>query len=517
MSCHVCSRGLTLRQRLFCPTCARSQLYHLHHENVRILLERESISRQIEDAVTFDSTRNLSSAQSDKIASNLQERQYRSWIIQTIIDERSKSSARTKSLANQIERMKLEIKDKRRDISHRRRELARQDSDAESANYQLTEREATMLAGIQNNTKRTDHLWHSQHSKTAEARIFLCREAANLYGLRQKVKKRDGELKETYCIGGVPIINLKDINGASPAQISTSFSYIAHLLVLVSNYLSLRLPAEITLPHRNHPTPSILSPAGSYSAHEAGFAVAPISSASRPGDFRSHGSRPRPRPLHTDKTLPKLASEDPAAYALVLEGAALLAWNVSWLCRTQGLNIASDSWEETCDLGRNMWQLLFGSPAQPLTLVTAVTSREIQPKTKLSKELPKTTIQRTKSFSMLGHYSHGTVHSFLCASEGAEFTRTWRLPSPTKIADKLKSVLLGEMASAEWELLEKKEWDDAAQDIVYPPSINEGDRSHDQVSPSSTAHPEGNIVTAGEPFRSNGLKGTSGWTKLRNR
>ncbi|TPR09590.1 hypothetical protein CAN33_0052230 [Aspergillus niger] len=67
------------------------------------------------------------------------------------------------------------------------------------------------------------------------------------------------------------------------------------------------------------------------------------------------------------------------------------------------------------------------------------------------------------SFPMLGHYSHGTAHSFLGAVEGAEFMRTWRLPTPTKIVDKLKSTLLGEMASAEWELLEG-DWDDASQE-----------------------------------------------------
>lgn len=213
MSCHVCNRTLTQHRQLFCPTCARNRLYHLHHENVRILLERESISCQIENAVTLNSARNLSSGQHDKLKTKFEDRQYRSWTIQNIIDEKSKSSARTKTLTNRIERLRLEIKDRRLDISHRRLELAQQKSDAESANYQLAEREATMLAGIQNSTKRTDHLWHSQHSKTAEARIFLCREAANLYGLRQKVKKRDGELKETYYIGGVPIINLKDMNG----------------------------------------------------------------------------------------------------------------------------------------------------------------------------------------------------------------------------------------------------------------------------------------------------------------
>lgn len=39
-----------------------------------------------------------------------------------------------------------------------------------------------------------------------------------------------------------------------------------------------------------------------------------------------------------------------------------------------------------------------------------------------------------------------------------EFMSLWKVPSPIKIADKLKSTLSGEMANAEWELLEKTEW-----------------------------------------------------------
>jgi hypothetical protein len=41
-----------------------------------------------------------------------------------------------------------------------------------------------------------------------------------------------------------------------------------------------------------------------------------------------------------------------------------------------------------------------------------------------------------------------------------EFVKSWKLPTPTKLADKLKSALQGEMANAEWELLEEKEWDE---------------------------------------------------------
>ncbi|BCS03854.1 uncharacterized protein AKAW2_70732S [Aspergillus luchuensis] len=127
------------------------------------------------------------------------------------------------------------------------------------------------------------------------------------------------------------------------------------------------------------------------------------------------------------------------------------------------------------------------------------------------------------SFPMLGHYSHGTAHSFLGAVEGAEFMRTWRLPTPTKIVDKLKSTLLGEMASAEWELLEG-DWDDASQEpresmLIQHPSTdstsperqgntNSGNSVNDTVAGAS------NLSGPRGPTR---MKGTSGWTKLRSR
>lgn len=170
----------------------------------------------------------------------------------------------------------------------------------------------------------------------------------------------------------------------------------------------------------------------------------------------------------------------------------------------------------------------------------AFAGRDIQTKMKLAKDSPKTTIQRTKSFPMMGHYSHGTVHSFLGASEGTEFVRTWRLPTPTKIVDKLKSCLLGEMASAEWELLEEKEWDDASQEEPsQPPGHTHNDlasKPHpggrresidghrdavvDKAPVATTARSGQNNDEVGGSNHTNNsrrLKGTSGWTKLRNR
>lgn len=117
-------------------------------------------------------------------------------------------------------------------------------------------------------------------------------------------------------------------------------------------------------------------------------------------------------------------------------------------------------------MGRNLWQLLVSPPTQASTLMRVLSSRDTSSKSKGPKDPSRGTVQRAKSFPILGHYSHGTAHSFLGGAEGTEFMRTWKLPTPVKVADKLKSTLLGEMASAEWELVEEDEWDEGVNNSL---------------------------------------------------
>ncbi|KAL3494204.1 UV radiation resistance protein and autophagy-related subunit 14-domain-containing protein [Aspergillus germanicus] len=473
MSCDICARAHTSRLRLSCSTCARNSLYQLRLESASVLLEKENLGQQIEDAVAYKSNAEKLPTELGKHDAVSENGSSKLWTLQSIGNMQAQSAGRTKMLATQIQSLRSEIQNRNVDISRRRLELARRRSDSESAKYQLAERETGALTSIQNNHKRTDHLWNSLHTKTAEARIFLCREVASLYGLRQKVRKRDNGLKESYMIGGVNIFDLRDLNGklflfsfcADPEELSTSFSYIAHMVVLVSHYLSLRLPAEITLPHRNYPTPTIYAPSASYHARET--ASKPSNQSSSSGstsrDADRHPPPHRPRPLCIKKKLSDVAKDDLRTYGFFIEGVALLAWNVSWLCRSQGLNLGSDSWEDVSDIGKNLWQLLVAPPGNPSTLIRTLAGRDTQAKNKAPKDSPRTTLHRTKSFPMLGHYSHGTAHSFLGASEGTDFTRNWRLPAPTKVTDRLKSTLMGEIASAEWEVVEENEWNAARQ------------------------------------------------------
>jgi uncharacterized protein (DUF3084 family) len=125
--------------------------------------------------------------------------------------------AKRELLSNQIEALKSEVRAKKAEISERKEVLARRCSDAESAKYQLEDRETAVVASIQNTSKRTEHVWHALHSRTAESRIYLCREVANLYGLRKTAKQ--GRTQEIYVLGGGPVIDLRDMNGKFTAMI----------------------------------------------------------------------------------------------------------------------------------------------------------------------------------------------------------------------------------------------------------------------------------------------------------
>lgn len=227
--------------------------------------------------------------------------------------------------------------------------------------------------------------------------------------------------------------------------------------------------------------------------------------------------------------------EETATYALFIEGASLLAWDVSWLCHTQGLHIGSDNWESFSNMGKNLWQLLVSPPSQnhPNSIRTVSGGHDLQ--TKLlkidnNKNSPKTIIQRTKSFPIFGHYSHGTSHSFLGTAEGMEFVKSWKLMTPTKLADRLKSALQGEMANAEWELLEEREWDEGldfdppAAAATEVPSTGADDRSESTTTTTisgnnnaETSETTKDTDSESKARTSNRPKGTSGWTKLKTR
>ena len=301
--------------------------------------------------------------------------------------------------------------------------------------------------------------------------------------------------------------------GLSPEVISTSLAHIAHILVLASHYLAIRLPAEITLPHRDYPRPTIFSLASSYKHGEVPFPGSALVSQipSIPGEEEPR--LPRPRPLFIDKPLPTLAKEDPSAYSYFLEGASLLAYDIAWACCSQGVSFGDkDSFEDVCSMGQNLWRLLIGDQlhrrsVEP-TFPSSLTPPTGSPRDEGHGEIanPKVTI---------GRWSHGTMHSFLGGAEGAEFIRNFKLPPPLKLADRLKKRLSSEAPILEWEKIDGDELEDGFDDGVLVRGHGSAGRGDLGVASFMTVR---TVATNGGFSDSGGTpKGMSGWTKLKNR
>lgn len=315
-------------------------------------------------------------------------------------------------------------------------------------------------------------------------------------------------------------------------ELSASLSNTAHLVVLVSFYLSIRLPAEITLGHRDYPLSTIFAPTNSYAGREVPFpGTTPITSSSNSPATSRHGDlrpMPRPRPLFLEskdleEKVPQFAKKDLIAFNFFLEAISLLAWDVAWLCRSQGFYAGTETWEDVCNIGRNLWHLLLSQPQSP-GLMRVLSSRDVQTRNRNGKESAAAGVGKTAPTPKLGSVSHSSAHSFLGSSESQEFLRGWKVSKYTMIVDPLKKALIGEMNNAEWELLQEQEWDDGGERFdgeaaVLVKNKNMEGHSFDDARSIMTAitKVEENVE---QPYDSSGtgrVKGTSGWTKVRGR
>jgi hypothetical protein len=305
---------------------------------------------------------------------------------------------------------------------------------------------------------------------------------------------------------------------APPEPLSASLAAVAQLLIRVAAYLGVRLPSEITLPHSNYPQPTIFSPASSYQGKKVPFpGTTPSHSssnspeASRPLDPRVH--LPKPRALFIDRPLAHLSAEDPPAYSSFVEGISLLAFNIAWLCRTQGMKESFNTWEDLCPMGRNLHRLLIRQETR--VIQHGPPEREISKQSKLG-------IPRSVGF---GQLSHATSHSFMGTAENAQYLAGWKL-SPTKLLDELKAYLLTEQQAQEWDVLNQKEWENMEKLIAEDPVVigekrlvgtgsNDGRKYLNSSTNPTRKQSVNGDGTDGE--QSERRKSSSGWMKLKSR
>jgi hypothetical protein len=306
-------------------------------------------------------------------------------------------------------------------------------------------------------------------------------------------------------------------------ELTAALGNVTQLVFLCAFYLAVRLPAEITLPHRDYPFATINTPLTSYLGQRITFpgSGSSLSAPSSPAASRMDlGMAPKPRPLYVgsddhNESVAQFAKKEPLAFTYFIEGVSLLAWNVAWLSRTQGFVASTETWEDVCDMGRILYQMILAQP-QSVAITRVLTQRDVQNRHRRSQSMssPANDEKEGAFPARLGSYSHASAHTFLgsAATAGDNPSRNWRLNRYAMISDPLRKHLLAEMNNAEWELLDEGEWDDGGEkmdDAVVIKARAMDGREYDDAR--SIMGP------GGEEDGARASKGKSGWTKVKNR
>lgn len=204
MQCYICQRPPSTRLPFNCPNCARSALYQPRIQHAELLLNIESIGQEVE--------RNTGGAQLSTIASNTTgsyARAHPTFAIERTAAERVVLTEQTEKILVHAEILRRQVEETKSYLAKQRVENTNRRSDLEAATKKLSQRQGSDFEPVQKSIGRVQSHWDVLHARTAESRTFLCKEAAQLYGLQQRKRKKGRDL---YYIGGLPIPDLRELN-----------------------------------------------------------------------------------------------------------------------------------------------------------------------------------------------------------------------------------------------------------------------------------------------------------------
>lgn len=462
--CEICFRSFNVwKRKPLCAGCAQTTLYNARFQQATALLDREKSHSHAEAVIRPGNDGVLAALSEDADLEALTRSITKNSVEQSRAEQES-TELRINTILDKAEELRKQVEQTKERMVMQRLELKRRRAELAEERAGLEKHKPRALEPVIATTKKTSQRLERVRHKIVDARLLLCREAAAASNL-QRHRQKGG--RSEYTLGGLSIPDLRELNkrtqpsakaasvgGRSFAepheQVSEAFGNVARLMSLCAHYLSVRLPAEIILPHEDFPRAVILPDKSSYKSKNVPFPSSTPSRTSSPAASRVlEQTQPRPRQLWLDRPLTQLSKEDNKAYGLYLEGATLLAWDLAWLCRTQGIE-SINTFEDACNLGRNLWNLLTkGERKRPaLDRKDSTTSGKTD---------------RPEAIQ-LGVFSHASAQYNLAGYDGLAWMKDFKLGLSARLGDRLKTFLLNDMSGAEWDLLEGREWDEDRED-----------------------------------------------------
>ncbi|KAF2482223.1 UV radiation resistance protein and autophagy-related subunit 14-domain-containing protein [Neohortaea acidophila] len=529
MQCGICEKDFGARRKAHCASCARAVLYKSRVEQASALLDREKWHTHVE-AITRPGNDGVLAALPvdadwDSITTGIKAHSLEGVRIElAVAGEKIKGiAANADRLRQTIESYKASVEKKKASNQRRRQQLSLE-------REQLEKRKLRARESVQAAVMKSNHRLGKLQKRAADARELLCGEVASLSGLH-RITRDDG--KTEYHLAGVMVPDLRDLNGingrirseiidtttaSKPLAetheiVSAAFDNVCRLVGIACHYLSVRLPSEVILPHNDFPHAAVVPRGSSYQSNNPRYPVSLSSRSSSPVASRilQRSDLSRPRLLCLDRPLPQLQKEEPKTAMLFLEAVTLLAYDVAWLCRSQGMDDTS-SFADICAIGQNLHHLFYGKDekklARPLLIrapssATTITGPSATP--------------GADGVPSFGLYSHGSAHHSLAGHQGASLFTSDSFPvRQTRLTDQLKSYLRQETARAEWHFIDETEWDEQREDeraVLVGGSRALQDPNGPAMSVLSV-RPSDGTDEANLPVRE---RGSRGWMKVRGR
>ena len=216
MQCDICLRHENLKCPFWCATCARNRLYEPRLKNAQTLLHKEDLGRQVQAATASASPTN--GAKPFK-KGNQGVGDTHNWTSDEASGGKDELRERTQDTLTHIDYLRKEIEAGKADIARRKAYLTQRRFNMASATRGLAEQRAVVTDSLARAAIKTDKSWDSMHTDIVNARVFLCTEAADLYGLRQRRRRKGGLFRDDYTIGGISIVDLRDLNSKTTAAL----------------------------------------------------------------------------------------------------------------------------------------------------------------------------------------------------------------------------------------------------------------------------------------------------------
>jgi len=515
--CDLCDRHFDRTRKPLCTACAQAALYEARVRQVTGLLDRENAHTHTEAIVRPGNDGVLAAlpqdADWDAITNAVKKHSSeRARAEQTRVETRVDAIAEQADvLRRQVEEHKKYIEELRHSNEVRRQEIS-------TERQELVKRKPLALGPVQLAKQKAAQRLDRIHGRTVDARSYICRHSSSLNGVHQ-LRDARGKHIGRYELNGLNIPSLKELNSTIEdanhfnrdqaseyhTHVNACLDNICHLLGVWCHYLSIRLPAEIILPHSDFPHPAILSEKSSYKATNIAYPATLAHQSSSPSTSRilqEQRDQPRPRLLHLTRPLALLAKQDPKAFGLFVEGVMLLAWDLAWLCRSQGITTIN-SFDDVCDIGRNIWLLSIAQQSS-----ASDRDRRDNGVPEGGSRARKPTIQSLR----FGSFSHGNLRNCIAGHEGASVMQEWRLSQPHRLIDKLRNHLLIEITGAEWDVVDDNDFEDEGEDEL---AVLVGGAHHHA---HSRQHPAMSVMSvAAHTDAIPNKKGGNGWTKVRGR